>query len=365
MKNSNQPPENEKAPSVAAPGASNVHHLNPKGDVMNSSSIEMNRQQAADQSLIPVKQGEIGGVSMMLCDARDLHGFLGVGKFFANWIKDRIEKFGFEENQDFALVFQNRQTKGRGGDRRSQDYLLTIDMAKELAMVENNEQGRQARRYFIEMERQVLEQAQKARPAMTAQYPQQGSMVLTYEDRKFRIFWREGEPWFVALDLAKALGLRDSHVILRYLDPCHIIKEQHGKHNIYLVNLAGFNIATLHAEEGRAQQVRRWVDNALTTAMSPSNALDNLIPEHYGRSRVPAAQTYSEEAMLQLIGRKRFCASMEPDGGLRLREIPEGCFMLKPTEMPGWISDPAGCPQEILPQLLVAISQRMGARALH
>lgn len=363
MKNSNQPPEwseNEKAPSAGTQGASNVHHLNRKGDVMNSSSIETNRQPAAGQSLIPVKQGAIGGVPTMVCDARELHKFLGVGKRFTTWMQDRVKQYGFIEGEDF-LPSLGEST----GGRPSTEYQLSLDMAKELAMVENNEQGRQARRYFIEMERQVLAQAQKARPAMTAQYPQQGSMVLTYEDRKFRIFWREGEPWFVALDLAKALGLRDSHVILRYLDPCHIIKEQHGKHNIYLVNLAGFNIATLHAEEGRAQQVRRWVDNALTTAMSPSNALDNLIPEHYGRSRVPAAQTYSEEAMLQLIGRKRFCASMEPDGGLRLREIPDGVFMLKPTEMPSWISDPAGCPREILPQLLVAISQRMGGRALH
>jgi len=109
------------------------------------------------EQLIPVFLSQIDNVPAYVCDGRDLHQFLEVGKRFASWITERIEKYGFEENQDFALVSQNGEIKeGRGGDRRSKDYHLSLDMAKELSMVENNEKGRQARRYFIEMEKQAL-----------------------------------------------------------------------------------------------------------------------------------------------------------------------------------------------------------------
>lgn len=84
-------------------------------------------------------------------NARELHAFLESKQQFADWIKDRIEKFGFVENQDFE-VFQNFMKNPQGG-RPSKEYALSIDMAKELSMVENNERGRQARKYFIECEK--------------------------------------------------------------------------------------------------------------------------------------------------------------------------------------------------------------------
>ncbi len=104
--------------------------------------------------LIPVFRAVIGGVEMDAVDARELHTFLEVGKMFAHWIQDRIQKYGFIENQDFVidLPVSANQT-GRGGDRRSKDYILTLGMAKELAMVERTPKGRDARRYFIEIER--------------------------------------------------------------------------------------------------------------------------------------------------------------------------------------------------------------------
>ena len=81
-------------------------------------------------------------------DARELHEFLQVGRDFTSWIKQRIEKYGFIEGQDFSPDLG----KSNGG-RPSTEYTLSLDMAKELAMVENNDQGRKARRYFIEVEK--------------------------------------------------------------------------------------------------------------------------------------------------------------------------------------------------------------------
>lgn len=103
-------------------------------------------------TLVPVFNGQLDGRALQLCDARDLHIFLGVGRFFSTWIKERIEQYGFVEGEDFLPVL----AKSTGG-RPCQEYHLTLDMAKELAMVENNDQGRKVRRYFIVMERQARE----------------------------------------------------------------------------------------------------------------------------------------------------------------------------------------------------------------
>lgn len=83
--------------------------------------------------------------------ARELHRFLESKRDFSNWIKDRIEKYGFIENQDFE-VFNNFGENPNGG-RPLIEYALTLDTAKEIAMVEGNEKGKQARRYFIECEK--------------------------------------------------------------------------------------------------------------------------------------------------------------------------------------------------------------------
>lgn len=105
--------------------------------------------------LIPVFNGTISNETALLCNARDLHAFLGVKKVFAAWITNRISEYEFIENQDYILLSNlGKQTSGRGGHNRK-DYHLTLDTAKELAMVERNEKGRQIHRYFIECEKKL------------------------------------------------------------------------------------------------------------------------------------------------------------------------------------------------------------------
>ncbi|WP_392440367.1 antA/AntB antirepressor family protein [Edwardsiella piscicida] len=110
--------------------------------------------------LIPIFNGTISNEPTLLCNARDLHEFLGVGKRFASWVTERITEYEFVENQDYIIISQNREIIKRG--RPTTDYHLTLDTAKELAMVERNERGRQIRRYFIECERQLLTRQQGA-----------------------------------------------------------------------------------------------------------------------------------------------------------------------------------------------------------
>jgi len=104
--------------------------------------------------LIPFGQAIVGEGLVQTVNARDLYVFLESKQEFASWIKNRIEKYGFAQGIDYTVNFYfiNDET-AFGGRRKVIDYHLTLDMAKELSMVERNEKGKQARHYFLECER--------------------------------------------------------------------------------------------------------------------------------------------------------------------------------------------------------------------
>lgn len=122
-------------------------------------------------TLIAVTTGQIDGRATQMADARLLHEFLGVGKDFTTWIRLRIRQYGFEQNRDYLLTQTGEQLPS--GTKWRSDYLLTLDMAKELAMVERTPKGRQARRYFIDCERQLQKMRDQGATPITphADYP--------------------------------------------------------------------------------------------------------------------------------------------------------------------------------------------------
>ncbi|EFK4753740.1 antA/AntB antirepressor family protein [Escherichia coli] len=123
--------------------------------------------------LIPVFEGTISNEPTLLVNARDLHGFLEVGKDFSNWIRARLNEYGFVENLDYILFSPNlAKTPGR----RRKDYHLTLDTAKELAMVERNEKGRQIRRYFIACEKKL----RNMQPQIQQQFTDEEIILLCY-----------------------------------------------------------------------------------------------------------------------------------------------------------------------------------------
>lgn len=98
--------------------------------------------------LVPVKANE-----QFCVNARQLHEALQNGKMFSHWIKHRIEKYGFIEGADFLP----KKAESSGG-RNPIEYELTIGMAKELCMIENNEIGKEIRKHFIRCEEQLKQQ---------------------------------------------------------------------------------------------------------------------------------------------------------------------------------------------------------------
>ncbi|WP_409337891.1 antA/AntB antirepressor family protein [Bartonella bilalgolemii] len=102
-------------------------------------------------TLIPISEQIIDQETVQTVNARELHTFLKVTSRFNDWIINRIKEYGFLENKDF-VSFTKNLVKPKGG-RPSTEYHITLDMAKELSMVENNKKGREARLYFIECEK--------------------------------------------------------------------------------------------------------------------------------------------------------------------------------------------------------------------
>lgn len=111
----------------------------------------MNNLKVFENGLIKVYQNER---QEQIVNAREL--FIGLrGKNtqtkFTDWISEKINKYGFIENVDFISFSQ----KNEKGGRPTTEYALTLDTGKEIAMVENNENGRKIRRYFIEVEKRA------------------------------------------------------------------------------------------------------------------------------------------------------------------------------------------------------------------
>lgn len=85
-----------------------------------------------------------------IVSGRQLHEALDVKTKYADWFNRMID-YGFVENQDFLLL-KNEQQTGRGGHNKV-DHIIKLDMAKEIAMIQRTERGKQVRQYFIQVEK--------------------------------------------------------------------------------------------------------------------------------------------------------------------------------------------------------------------
>ena len=111
-----------------------------------------------NSNLIRVFNGLIQNQPVQLCNARELHTFLDIGKDYSTWVKNRINEYGFIQDEDYLVITE------RTNGRPRKEYHITLDMGKELGMVERNERGRQIRKYFIECERRASQPKQIALP---------------------------------------------------------------------------------------------------------------------------------------------------------------------------------------------------------
>lgn len=101
-----------------------------------------------NEQLIPINENDTGEV---IVSGRELHNFLEIKTPYKRWF-DRMIEYGFAENTDFVTVGQ-KSPIANGGYQEVTDHAIKLDMAKELCMIQRNEKGKQARQYFISIEK--------------------------------------------------------------------------------------------------------------------------------------------------------------------------------------------------------------------
>lgn len=137
-------------------------------------------------SLITVFDGTIQNTQIQLCNARELHSFVESKQQYSHWISDRITDYGFVQDEDYIIVTE------RTAGRPRKEYHITLDMGKELAMVERNEKGRQIRKYFIECERKMKELLQNNQQNLPLALPEKKYTFEFTEDALQSLVW----AWF-------------------------------------------------------------------------------------------------------------------------------------------------------------------------
>ena len=89
--------------------------------------------------------------NQQLVSGRELHEFLEIKTPYTQWF-ERMCDYGFIENTDYIPVSQKSESGGISGVKVVQDHFITLNMAKEISMLQRNKKGKQARIYFIKCE---------------------------------------------------------------------------------------------------------------------------------------------------------------------------------------------------------------------
>ncbi|ENY6784473.1 antA/AntB antirepressor family protein [Providencia rettgeri] len=206
-------------------GASFAHPENHSSDIKELSFAEM----------LPIIRSDINGQLINCVSAKALHSALGIKRNFAAWFGDRTNQYEFIENQDYFIVESLSYPKSDSSKSRPQltkDYHVTINTAKELGIVENNEYGRLIRQYFIKCE----ETLHKVAPTISREYK---------EDLKARLKAANYfQPMCNALEAAR---LRQGKTTQRK----HYLNESNMINRLVLGGLTAIQWAEKHGYKGK------------------------------------------------------------------------------------------------------------------
>jgi len=167
--------------------------------------------------LIKVENKQIGSEKVNAVDARGLHEFLEVKSDFRNWIKNRVKDYDFKENQDFVSFGKILPAGGK-----TKEYVISLDMAKELSMVERNAKGKQARQYFITCEKKLKGEGLK----VIKKTPSMAKLASDLE---------------ASVKIAKIFGLEGNQALL---SANRMTNKYYPDHNIDLLKASGVKLIT-------------------------------------------------------------------------------------------------------------------------
>lgn len=169
--------------------------------------------------------------------ARDLHEFLEAETPFRKWFP-RMCEYGFTEDEDYRTFLSNRSDGLPGKPRR--DAQLTIDMAKEICMLQRNEKGKQARQYFLQLEREwnspeavmsralrMAEERLERFKAINANLSVQNAIMQPKAEYFDGLCDRESLTG--VRETAKLLGLKQNDFVKWLIDHKYIYRDKRGR----------------------------------------------------------------------------------------------------------------------------------------
>jgi len=165
---------------------------------------------------------------MQFVDARNLHNALGVGRDFSTWITEKISRFGFVKDSDYQTCSPDLGSERHGGQNK-RDYILSVNMAKELAMLENNDKGQSVRQYLIKVESAWnTPEMIMARALQVANRTLDAYRSRAIEAERKNAVLMHVRKTYTAGEVAKEIGLKSAQALNQALSDKKIQYKQNG-----------------------------------------------------------------------------------------------------------------------------------------
>lgn len=237
--------------------------------------------------LIPITQNNDGGIAV---SGRALHDGLDVGTPYDKWFP-RMAAYGLTEGEDFSTVLSEST-----GGRRATDHALTIDAAKEIAMLQRTERGQEVRRYFIAAEKKLREQQAPTLtgPALMAAALIEAQETLAAKDRELEQARPKADAYDAFMDadgcyaigaVAKMLGMGQQRLFDELYARKVLIATGHLRKTPYSHYMHHFRVTSYTYENSKTGQA----GVSYTTKVRPSGV--DFIRKKLGMASAPMLAT--------------------------------------------------------------------------
>lgn len=196
------------------------------------------------EDLIPINITEESDV---LISARDLHDFLEVKTNFRIWYP-RMVDYGFEEREDYKKVYEKTNTLG--GEQTVVDYMMNVDMAKEVSMIQRSKKGKEARTYFINVEKK-FKAAQVALTSLTT-FTDYKNQPIYNNDNGYKVAEDCGNLKTNFRDTSKLYGIRENLFVNWLLLNNYCYRDIKGNIKPYAKVMEYFNMREFKSESGHS-----------------------------------------------------------------------------------------------------------------
>ncbi len=191
--------------------------------------------------------------------ARELHKHLEINSKYTTWINRMID-YGFTENVDYISHFPNLGSTLNGGQNKI-DHIIKLDMAKEIAMLQRSEKGKEMRKYLIQLEKDWNSPDKVMARALVLAHKTIATQRVELEEKtKTLNILTHVKKLYTTTEIAKELGMRSAIALNKALCDNKIQFKQNGTYMLYsnYADLGYESIKQDVLDNGRVIYHRKW-----------------------------------------------------------------------------------------------------------